>query len=410
MRLTAGMLLAGAAALALTGRGAGQPPAQVPLVPKAVVDGNTAFAFDLYGRLAKQDGNLFYSPYSISTALAMTYAGARGQTETAMSRTLHFTLPQAELHPAFAGLMRHVNDDRKDRKFQLVTANRLWGQQGYSFLKDFLKLTHDQYGAGLEEVDYIAAREQARQKINAWVEKQTREKIKDLVPLEALDEQTRLVLTNAIYFKASWANAFPEGATFKDKFRLAGGGTVEAPFMLKTERLPYFDNDQFQAVLIPYEHGQLYMTILLPRQPNGLAELEKQLTAARLKEWQGKLALANVTLTLPKFKFTSTFNLKQVLTDMGMGVAFSKAAADFSGMTDTKKLYISEVIHKAFVDVHESGTEAAAATAVIMKGKSRPPQLPERTVRADRPFVFLIQEARTGSVLFAGRVANPVAK
>ncbi len=402
--LMAGALLIGAAA----GAGAQQAGGK-PQDVANVVKGNDAFAFDLYGQLAKKDGNLFFSPYSISTALAMTYGGARGQTAVDMAKTLHFTLSPDELHAAY-GKLRHQINDGKDRKYQLYTVNRLWGQRDYQFQPAFLNLTRDHYGAGLEEVDFVGARAQARKTINDWVAKQTQDKIKDLVPAKALSVDTRLVLTNAIYFKAAWSRIFHDGATQKGKFHLNGKDTVTAPFMHKDEHLPYFANDQFQAVSVPYENGQLNLVVLLPRSANGLRDLEKQLSAARLAEWRGKMKWTNVRLALPKFKFTSTFNLNEVLSDLGMANAFSDKA-DFSGMTTQNKLHISNVIHKAFIDVHEKGTEAAAATAVVMdKEASAVQPTPPQPFRADRPFVFLIQEARTGSILFAGRVANPVAE
>jgi serpin B len=399
--VTASLLLATAAVASDRPR-LGQPVTKdVP----AVVNGNNAFAFDLYGRLATQDGNLFYSPYSISTALAMTHAGARGETADAMARTLHFTLPQDRLHPAFADLMARHNGDGSERRYQLYVANRLWGQRGFGFNPAYLNLTSDHYGAGLEELDFQNDTEQSRRIINAWVEQQTRDRIKDLIAPSDLPASTRLVLTNAIYFKAAWRHRFEsEGAA---AFRLNATDAVKVPFMHKTEDVLYRETDEFQAVSLPYQGGELNMIVLLPRKADGLKDLEKTLTAARLSELRAGMTAARVHVQLPKFRFTSTFKLRQVLSDMGMGVAFT-GKADFSGMTSRSPLQISDVIHKAFIDVNEDGTEAAAATAVIVKAASAAVQeLPLRDFRADRPFVFVIQDARTGSTLFAGRVANP---
>jgi serpin B len=383
---------------------------QPPLIGKdgaAVVQGNNAFALGLYGELAKQDGNLLLSPYSISSALAMTYAGAKGETAEAMAKTLHFGLPQDRLPAAFKEVIASINGG-KDRKYQLVTANRLFGQKGFTFLPNFLKTTETQYGAGLQQLDFARDTEGARKTINAWVEEQTRDKIKELIKQGMLSAGARLVLTNAIYFKASWLKPFADGATTKEAFRLAGGTKADVPMMNAVKTLLYAENDLCQIVDIPYEDGELSMEVLLPKKGKDLADLEKALTGANLDRWRGAVRPHVVTLTLPKFKFTSEFSLRKALTALGMGKAFDGGRADFSGMTTEDKLSIDEVVHKAFVDVHEKGTEAAAATAVVMKkseAKQEPP--PPATFRADRPFVFVLRDRMTGSVLFMGRVTAP---
>jgi serpin B len=370
-----------------------------------VVKGNDAFALDLYQQLSGKDGNLFFSPYSISTALAMTYAGARGQTATEMEKTLHFTLGQDRLHPAFGALVRQVNGHGQPRKYELTVANRLWGQKNYDFHRDFLKLTEDHYGAGLKEVDFVKATEAARKTINGWVEEQTKDKIKELLQPGILNANTRLVLTNAIYFKASWLRPFNKGATAPGKFLMPGNKDVEAQLMHQTVDAGYFNGGNFALLDLPYEKGDLSMIVLLPKDVDGLPALEKSLSADKLAGWLAKRGHAKVVLTLPRFKVTSEFLLNEELRALGMKTAFTKAA-DFSGMTTRDQLFISAVVHKAFVDVHENGTEAAAATAVVMEKKADAGgQLV--TFRADHPFVFLIRDNQSGSILFMGRVANP---
>jgi serpin B len=398
-RLVAGLALLALPLLAP----AREKPATAP-----VVEGNTQFALELYGKLRGKEGNLFLSPYSISTALAMTSGGARGKTLEQMTAVLH--LPdQKELHPAMASLIRQVNGEPgKKRGYQLKTANALWGQQGHPFLPAFLKLQKDHYGAGLRQVDFKGDAEGARKTINAWVERQTEKKIKDLLPRGILDSMTRLVLTNAIYFKGDWQFQFKKDATREQPFHLADGGTVKVPLMYQQGRFGYFETKAFQALEMPYTGKHLSMVVLLPRKADGLPALERDLTPANLAPWLRGLRQRVVRVYFPRYKLTSQFALKPTLQAMGMELPFSRASADFSGMDGKKDLYISAVVHKAFVDVNEKGTEAAAATGVVVKAKSArkdPPTTP--VFRADRPFVFLIRDTRNGSVLFLGRLVKP---
>jgi serpin B len=369
-----------------------------------LVRGNTRFGFDLYGRLRAQSGNLFLSPYSISNALAMTYAGARGATAEQMARTLHFSQPPAELHPAWGTLIRQMNGKEAEaRPYQLSIANALWGQQGDVFLPEFLKLIEANYGAALRQVDFRSTA-QACRTINAWVEEQTRDKIKDLLKPELLGPDTSLVLTNAIYFKGTWADPFPRNATRDEEFTIGTGVKARVPMMHRGGRLGYLEGESFQALEIPYAGNTLSMTILLPRKNDGLPELEKALTAAKLADWLAKLTPRRVDVALPRFKIEAAFELNDVLAAMGMPAAFDDA--DFSGMNGKRDLFISAVVHKAFVDVNEEGTEAAAATGVVMT-RAMAHVEPVTTFRADHPFVFLIREVRTGTILFLGRVADP---
>jgi serine protease inhibitor len=372
---------------------------------KATVEGNNAFAIDLYARLKAEKGNLFFSPYSVSTALAMTYAGARGNTETQMADVLHFELDQERLHPAFGALVARLNARGKEDAYQLSVANALWGQKGYRFLRDFLELTEKVYGGAFREVDFSTpeAREAARRTINAWVAKETQDKIKELIKREVLDRWTTLVLTNAIYFKGNWASQFKKGQTKDSPFTVAPDKKVDVPMMYQKGDFKYVETESFQALELPYVGDELSMVILLPHKMEGLADLEKSLTSDNLNKCLTGLRKQEVSVYLPKFKMTSEFRLEEVLESMGMPDAFS-SRADFSGMTGRKDLDISKVIHKAFVEVNEEGTEAAAATAVVMvRGGPRKP----RVFRADHPFIFLIRDNPSGSILFLGRVANP---
>ncbi len=372
-----------------------------------VVQGNDAFAFDLYAQLAGQRGNLFFSPYSLSTALAMTYAGARGETAAEMARTLHFPVKQEELHPAFARLIKELDGKGQQRPFELHSANALWGQKGYPFLPEFITLTKASYGAGLREVDFVNAADGARRTINEWVEQETRQKIKDLVPPGVLTPLTRLVLTNAIYFKAPWQDQFSKYATKEEDFRLTADQKVTVPMMHQMKAFNYLDGGTFQLLEMPYKGRAQSMVVLLPKAVDGLAGLEKSLNARNLDAWLGKCQSQQVKVAFPRFKITQEFELNKTLGAMGMPLAFSKRA-DFSGMDGRQDLYISNVLHKAFVDVNEEGTEAAAATGVVAGVKSAPPR-PQQEFRADHPFVFLLRDTGTGSILFMGRVTNPKA-
>jgi serpin B len=373
----------------------------------ALVKGNTQFAFDLYAQLRQTEGNVVYSPYSISTALAMTRAGARGKTAEEMDKVLHFDLSQEQLHPAAGALVRDLTaaPKGKERNYQLYVANALWGQENYGFLNEFLTLTRKQYDADLTEVDFINAREEARKTINSAVEKQTQDKVKDLLKEPHLTPRTRLVLTNAVYFKAEWETKFDRGSTAERPFQLTAERRVKVPTMFQAARTGYLDSDTFQLVELPYAGKDLSMLVLLPKKVDGLAEVEKTLTADKLTEWQGKLRETRLSVFLPKFKVTSDFELAKVLKAMGMKQAFDEQKADFTGMyKGSERLYIQEVVHKTFTDVNEEGTEAAGATAVIL-GPGAP--APDVNFHADHPFVFLVRENRSGSVLFVGRVVDP---
>jgi len=399
-----------AALTAATGVWASQSPARSAETNKELITaGNNAFALELYAKLRGEQGNLFFSPYSISTALAMTYAGARGQTATQMAQVLHFpaSADRGQFGSAFGQIIKDLNKRGRKGAYNLTVANALWGQKGYGFLKEFLKSAETNYDGRLSEVDFVAATEAARKTINTWVEKQTKDKIKDLIGAGVLDSMTRLVLTNAIYFKGNWARQFKKDQTKDAPFTLADGREIQAPMMNQTAEFGYMETDTFQGLELPYVKDELSMIILLPKAHDGLAELEKTLTAENLSAWQGRLFRREVIVSIPKFKATSQFSLASVLAAMGMKDAFTQDA-DFSGMDGKKDLFISAVIHKAYVDVNEEGTEAAAATGVTMKLTSLgPSEIP--VFRADHPFVFLIRDNHSAGILFIGRLMNPKA-
>jgi len=372
----------------------------------ALAAGNNAFAIDLYGQLRKQDGNLFFSPESISTAFAMAYVGARGTTASEMATTLHFTLPPEQLHPAMGALLTSLNAEHAG--YKLRVADALWAEKDYTFLDDFVKLTASDYGAGFNRVDFKGAPEQVRATINQWVEQKTEDKIKDLLPPGSLTPATRLVLTNAIYFKGDWQTKFDKAATKDEDFHLAAAQTVKAPLMHLTAKLAYFNGGTFQAAEIPYKSGELSMIVLLPDDGAGLPALEQSLTGANVQRWFSQLrGGAKVVMTLPKFKMTQQFQLGNALSAMGMARAFQKGVADFSGMTGKRDFWISAAIHKAYIDVNEEGTEAAAATGIVMRSMAMQREQPPIIFRADHPFLFVIRDNRFGGILFMGRVNDP---
>ncbi|QDG49531.1 serpin family protein [Persicimonas caeni] len=383
-----------------------------PQVPQAdqetLVDGNTAFALDLYAEVADEEDNIFYSPHSISIALAMTYAGARNDTATEMAQVMHYDLPQDRLHPAFNWLDLHLMDlaeepvNEESEPFQLSVANSIWGQKDYHFESDFLDTLAVNYGAGLRTLDFIEETEASRQTINTWVEDETEDRIKNLLPQGTITQGTRLVLTNAIYFKASWLSAFDEQMTSQGDFTLRDGSTVTADLMQQTAQFPYADMGDYRAVQLPYDGGDVSMLVILP---DDLATFESSFDASKLDAVDAALASERVKLTFPKFEFEAPLMLTGILQDMGMVAPFQNA--DFSGMTGQVGLAITDVVHKAFVAVDEEGTEAAAATAVVVGETSVPPTPVE--FRADKPFIFMIRDNQTGSILFMGRIVDPTA-
>jgi len=337
----------------------------------------------------------------------MTYVGARGQTEKEMAEVLHLSLEQKPLHSSFSKLQSDLNTIQNKGYIKLSIANSLWAQEGHHFLDTFFDLNKRYYGAGLNFVDFARQTETARKTINVWVEKETQEKIKELIKKGMLTPLTRLVLCNAIYFKGDWLSQFDKERTADADFYISPKKTIKVPMMRQKSEFKFKDFGSFSAIELPYEGNDLSMIIFLPKEVDGLVDLEQSLTDDSVKNWLDELSKSykqEIFVNLPKFKTTCEFQLAKVLAEIGMPSAFSLPPANFSGMTGRKDLFISKVIHKAFVDVNEEGTEAAAATAVVMKESAIGRPL---TFRADHPFVFLIRESQTGSILFIGRIIDP---
>ncbi len=372
---------------------------------KPLVEGNTAFALQLYGKLHSQDGNLALSPYSISAALAMTCAGARGETARQMEQVLRFDQSLADPSPLMGQLDKAVKAAKGGNELNI--ANSIWPQPKYPFREDFLKLLKQDYGATVTPLDYGHNAQQARVTINRWVDGQTRHKINEIIGPGVLDDLTRMVLVNAIYFKGTWATPFPKHATRSDTFYPRPDTHISVPFMHVSDTFRYGKNDQLQLISLPYIGDKLEMLILLSRDRDGIGQLEKDLNTANLSAWTSMMGVEEVDVALPKFKITSEFGLAETLRAMGMEDAFDPRKADFSGMDGKLHwLYVSAVLHKAYVDVYEKGTEAAAATGVSMVAAALPMASPKQ-FRADHPFIFMIRDSTTGSILFLGRVARP---
>ena len=383
-----------------------------PQVPQADFDkqtsGNHAFTWNLYQQLSGEDGNLFMSPHSISMALAMLHAGAKGNTEVELAKALHFDLAQAALHPVFNKLDQELESRGLGKqgadggKFRLNVVNALWGQTGHKFAAPFLDTLALNYGAGLRVLDFGQQPDPSRKLINKWVEQQTENRIKDLLPEGSVDNLTKLVLTNAIYFNAAWAKPFKTKDTAKGSFQLQGGGSVTAQMMYQQLKAPAMQGSGFKAVALPYDGHELSMVFVVPDK-GSFASFEKGLTASLLDDVEAKLKGSMVKLKLPRFEFTKKADLKAVLEAMGIKDAFTEAA-DLSGIDGTKKLLVTGVFHKAFVKVNEEGTEAAAATGVVAGATSAPPPF---SLTVDRPFLFYVRDHQTGAMLFVGRVLDP---
>jgi serpin B len=384
-----------------------------------LVAGNTRFALDLYGELrAGNDGNIIVSPLSISLALAMTYTGAAGDTASQMAGTLGFELDQADLGPAFHDLVddlvsRGTAEEDEDNGVSaraLNIANALWGEESYPFDEDFIDQLDNDFGAGMELVSFKEDPEVARDDINDWVEEHTEGRIEDIVPEGAITTDTRLVLANAIWFYGAWSATFDPENTEDGDFTLLDGDTVDVPFMYQQEFFNLAQGDDYLAIDLPYQGSGFTCTILLPA-AGTFEAFEESLDSAFLDDALAGLTSTDVQLYLPKFSFEFDAALSDLLQSLGMTDAFDGNLADFTGMIgdpSADPLFISDVLHKAFIAVDEDGTEAAAATVVIMEGASAMEDEPEPVeVRIDRPFVFTIRDAETGTVIFLGRVLDP---
>lgn len=396
---------------------------------QAAAQAVNAFALDLYGELRKQEGNIFFSPYSVSAALAMAYTGAAGKTESQMAKTLHFSLGQAKTNEAFRTLNEQVLAAGHGKGAELNIANALWAEKSFAFKKEFLESVRTNFAqqsgwfsripvinvalgaiwsddqGSLRQVDFRNAPEAARNTINSWVEQQTDNKIKDLFGPGSIAADTKLVITNAIYFKGFWESQFKKNRTKDDPFYLLDGTKVTIPMMMQTASFGYAEETGLQVLEMGYKGGELAMVVLLPSKERRFDDFEQSLTAEKVNQWIGNLKNRLVDVHFPKYEMTSSVQLPALLTKLGMTDAFSLRNADFSGMTGGRDLFIEKGIHKAFVHVYEEGTEAAAATGWSFRYTGAPPR--PVVFRADHPFVFLIRHKPSGCILFLGRVTKP---
>ncbi|MFX1576046.1 MAG: serpin family protein [Promethearchaeota archaeon] len=366
----------------------------------------TDFAIDLFHQLRSQKGNLFYSPFSIATALTLAYAGAKGATASQMEQGLRLTLPAEDIHPAYQALMAQLHDHSATPSFKLKTANALWIQKGLILLPKYLDVVNKYYGKSLFTLNFQDA-EQASSRINEWVKERTNGLIKNLVTPATVATFTALVLTNAIYFKGLWASQFKEGNTQTAPFTLITGDDIQAPMMYQTGQFGYFEGSGFQILEMPYHGQQLSMVILLPQSGTKFTDFQNEVTSAKLSEWLSKIHFRQVRVYLPRYRLRMEVELTSSLQALGIIDAFSQMKADFSGISAFPSLFLTAVLHKALIEVNEEGTEAAAATAVIIAptGIGTEPAIP--VFRADRPFIFLIRDIRTNTILFMGRLMNP---
>jgi serine protease inhibitor len=380
-----------------------QQPKPVPA--SEVVNGNSQFALSLYQNInaASKGQNIFVSPYSISTALAMTYAGSRNNTQKQMGTVLHLNLPGDELNAGFSSLLGQTKATPA-KHYKLNVANALWGQKDYHFEASFTGGISKYYDGGFNAVDFVSDREKSRSKINKWVEDKTANKIRDLVKEDDINSLTRLILTNAIYFKGDWASKFKAESTTNEPFAVSPGKTVMVPMMTQTGEFAFMRNDELEMIELPYAGDDISMIAIVPQ--GDIEQFGANLSLTKLQELRKQMHSQEVNLFLPRFKFETRYYLENTLGGMGMPDAFDERKADFSGMTGTTGLFIAHVIHQAMIDVNEEGSEAAAATAVIVGTKSM--SFPA-TFRADKPFIFMIVHKPTDSILFVGRVSNPPA-
>ena len=378
-----------------------------------IIQANNEFAFDLYSRYKSKEGNIFFSPFSISSAIAMAYEGARTETADQIKEVFHFPEDTNLLREAYLSLYNEIN--REDKKYTLNTANALWAQEGYEFLDEYFSLVDKYYAGKVTNLDFINKTEEARITINTWVEKKTNNRIKDLIPKGMLSPLSRLVLTNAVYFKGFWFKQFNKDNTKEEDFTISKDSTIKVQMMHLTDmarNLRYAETDNLQILELPYEARELSMLILLPKEDD-INSIEAELNIKNLLKYKKLLKPEKVELSLPRFKFETKYFMAKDLVRMGITDAFTLGIdfggkADFSGMTGDRLLNISEVIHQAFVEVNEEGTEAAAATAVVMEGCAGPMPPPViKVFKANHPFIFIIQQQNTGNILFIGRVNNP---
>jgi serpin B len=381
----------------------------------SVVMANNLFTYDMLTRISKDPAsagsNIFFSPFSVSSALAITYEGARGTTADEIRSVFHFPSDLTALRQGYSDLNAGINNGQESN-YTLRTANALWAEKTFTFLPEYATAAQRYYGANITNLDFINNPEGSRQIINQWIDEKTADKIQNLIPSGAIDPSTRLVITNAIYFKGSWAWRFDNNMTKPANFYVTPDKPLQVPMMQQIDsstRFGYAETSDLQVLEMPYSHGighELSMLIFLPK--NGsLSAAETALSPDNLTEIRNDMVFQEVRVSIPKFTLHTEYQLNGILSAMGMPTAFS-GSADFSGMDGAKDLYVSDVVHKAYVDVNEEGTEAAAATGVVMWASAiqNPQSIP--VFKADHPFVFLIQDNDSGAVLFVGKIANPI--
>ena len=369
-----------------------------------LVGGNNRFALELYKQLAaKADGNVFISPWSITTALGMAWAGARGETADEMAEVLHFPSDQAATHPLFGELIDTINGIQEEGKLVLNTANALWPATGHAVLPEYTDILDTQYGAHAEALDYKAETEGSRQRINGWVADQTAERILDLIPEGLLGPDTAIVLTNAIYFKGAWKTLFDPEKTSPALFTASDGTEIEVEMMSMKEELLFYEGDGVTLVTLPY-HSEHVEAVLISPDDGDIRALEAKLSTDTIADWLEQRSEAKGNVRLPRFSLRYKEELSSVIKAMGMELPFMPGAADFSGIFGQPNLFISKILHETFLQVKEEGTEAAGATAIIIERTS---VVREPTFNGDRPFLFLIRDTVTGSLLFMGRIAEP---
>jgi len=371
---------------------------------QTMVKSNNAFGFDLYHKFKGERGNLFFSPYSISTALAMTYEGAKGQTAKEMQTVLHLPDDKQKIRSGFVNIYNELNKEGKS--YKLTTANALWAQKDYPFINEYFKVVDEYYNGRVTNLDFKTDTENSRVTINNWIEDKTNDKIKDLIPVGMLSPMTRLVLTNAIYFRADWSDQFRAEDTRDGQFKLHSGQNVDVRMMHKTNHYNYGETNNLQILEMDYLGNDLSMLIILPKE-NNITQIENIFNKEKLDDWKNDMGKEKVRIALPKFKFKTKYFMTDTLKEMGMPTAFKWPGSDFTGMSPTNELYIDEVIHQTFVEVAEYGTEAAAATAVLMKAGAALQQEQPKIFNANHPFIFIIQQKDSGNILFMGRMSDP---
>ncbi len=371
-----------------------------------IASSNNNFAFDLYNKLSEEKNNVFFSPYSISSALSMTLAGAKENTSLEISKALHIKTNEDSLYNSIKSFNDSLLSATKNTDIKLNTANSLWIDFSFNFLSEYLELVETYFDAELKEVDFKNQTDKSRMQINRWVEEKTNNKIQDLLKAGVVKADTSLILVNAIYFFGQWQEPFSKNSTKEKDFNLSDDSSVKSMFMHKLDSFPYMENSKLQMIEIPYQKNKLVMDIVLPKNNKDLNQ-DSFISEKTLNEQLSELKGTRVSLAMPKFKTESTFTLPQALTSLGIKDAFNQSKADFSGISGGRDFFIGNVIHKAFVEVDEVGTEAAAATAITMRATGILNPDPPKDFFANKPFIFFIREPGSGLILFMGRINNP---